>query len=184
MDIHYERPPDGDRELILAPAVKGPWGVTDRLGGPPIPREEEWQGVPEEVRRADGLLRRGMIALARWEGGNKEEVAEECFREALFHMYPTVEHTHPLVVYAYDRIGYACHAQGRLDEAEELYLTSIELSRYKTQPTIWNEMTLLNLAILYNDQNRLDVRDMVMEELRRVQRVTAQERGGGDDDLD
>jgi tetratricopeptide (TPR) repeat protein len=181
MDIHDDRPPDGGPELILAPAVKGPWGVTDRLAGPPIPRGEEWQAVPEELRRADGLLRRGMIALARWEDGNKEEFAEECFREALFHMYPTIEHTHPLVVYAYDRIGYACHAQGRLNEAEELYLTSIDLSRYTWPPTIWHEMTLLNLAILYGQQGRVDMRDQVLEELRRVQRVTANERGGGED---
>jgi tetratricopeptide (TPR) repeat protein len=113
-----------------------------------------------------------MIALAKWEGGNKEKFAEECFREALSHLFPMVKDSHPLLVYAYDRIGYTCQAQGRLEEAEQLYLTSLDLSKHSWPPTIWNEVTLLNLAILYGQQGRVELQGTALERVRSMQRVT------------
>jgi tetratricopeptide (TPR) repeat protein len=173
-------------ELIVCPAVRGPWGVTDRLGGPPYPKEPE----PERaalVRLADGILRRGMLIIARWGGEDAPELAERCFRSALGWLLDVVREEHPLVAYAYDRIGFVLQTQGRLGEAEDWYLQSLALFLKGDWPlSLWTEVTYLNLAILYGQLGQEDQRDRILESLEEARQYESlRDLGalGGDTDV-
>jgi tetratricopeptide (TPR) repeat protein len=153
----HQQAPSAGPELFVSPATRGRNGVTTRVSGP-----EDPPGVPaESLRRPNALIRAGMIALDH-RGGRDLARAESCFREALDLLRACLGEPHAKVSYALDRIGLVCQMQGREAEAEALYLRSLEALDEDAAPTEWNDLTLLNLAILYGRQGRLSERDAVL----------------------
>jgi hypothetical protein len=165
-------------ELIVCPAVRGDWGVTKSLGGPPVPHET----APERaalVRLADGMLRQGMVLLDR-HGDRALQLAQRCFYSALGWLRDVVDGHHPLTVYAWDRIGYTHHAGGNLEEAWNCYTISISLlNAGEWEPTIWNEMTFLNLMTLSGQLGRSHAQEWIREGLHEVQSITSGHPPGG-----
>ena len=155
------------QELIIAPAVKGPWGVIPKTAGPRDTADGRFR-LPPEARRADALLRAGMVALGLNSEGRKDVPrAERCFTIAAEILVDTVDAFHPFVAYAMDRLGLACQMQEQLERAERFYRKSLTLWRQGGWPaTPWTEVTLLNLAILYGAQGRHDQHAAVMQEFR------------------
>ena len=90
------------QELIIAPAVKGPWGVTTKTAGP-CDADGRRLRLPPEASRADGLLRQGMMALGV-NGTRQKDVplAERCFQDAADILADAVEAFHPFMAYAMD----------------------------------------------------------------------------------
>ena len=164
------------QELIIAPAVKGPWGVTTKTAGPCDVDGRRFR-MPPEARKADALLRRGAIALgANGDRRRRLRLAECCFLEAVDILVDTVEAVHPFVAYAMDRLGLACQMQEQLDRAERLYVKSLALWRKGGwAATSWTEVTLLNLAILYRCQGRRDEHAAVMREFRSLSPTSGQD---------
>ena len=154
------------QELIVVPAQRGPWGVTARLGGPPFDYTPLDGVTRDTVRQADAMLREGMILLSRRDGDEPVARAEQCFSLALLLLLAAVDHSHPLVAYAHDRVGYICQIQGKPEQAEESYLRARACD--VNPPTIWNDVTLLNLSILYRQQGRTEEADEVMRDLKRL----------------
>jgi tetratricopeptide (TPR) repeat protein len=153
-------------ELVLAPAQRGPWGVVTRLSGPPDPPDTS---PHPELRRARALLWKGMIVLSRHSSDERVRYAERLFRQALTVLLSSVGEIHPKVAYARDRIGLVCQIRGRTREAELQYLRALALREAGGWPaTLWSEVTLLNLAILYARQGRDQLRDAMLERLRRL----------------
>jgi hypothetical protein len=136
-------------ELFFAPAQKGPWGVITRLAGPPNPPLDVGSTEAAAIRKADGLLRRGMILLSH--ESNEDPVGEawECFRRALDILLQAVGELHPKVAYAYDRI--AIRDAGTW------------------APTMWDELTLLNLAVLYGRQGRHALQHAMIQRRREAE---------------
>ncbi|MDX1567799.1 MAG: tetratricopeptide repeat protein [Longimicrobiales bacterium] len=110
---------------------------------------------------AGALLRRGMVALDKSKPRRLDE-AEVCFRQALDLLEEVLDEPHPRISYALDRIGLVCHLRGDVEEAESLYLRSLAVLGDVRSPTKWNDITILNLAILYGRQGRTEERDAVM----------------------
>jgi tetratricopeptide (TPR) repeat protein len=157
-------------ELFFAPAQKGPWGVITRLAGPPNPPLDVGSTEAAAIRKADGLLRRGMILLSH--ESNEDPVGEawECFRRALDILLQAVGELHPKVAYAYDRLGYLRQLRGDVREAERLYLRSIAIRDAGTwAPTMWDELTLLNLAVLYGRQGRHALQHAMIQRRREAE---------------
>ena len=155
------------QELIIAPAVKGPWGVTTKTAGP-CDADGRRLRLPPEARGADALLRQGAIALGT-NGAQRKDLplAERCFLDAADILVDTVDAFHPFVAYAMDRLGLVCQMREQLDRAERLYVKSLALWRKGGwAATSWTEVTLLNLAILYGSQGRRDEHAAVMREFR------------------
>lgn len=166
-------------DLLLAPAHRGPWGVVTSLVGPPDPPGAAGAAAAA-ARDADASLRRGMILLSKKSVEDAVAVAEECFREALSLLISTVSEMHPKVAYACDRIGLVCQIQGREEEAEAMYLRAVALrDACAWDRTLWDEVTLLNLAILYNDQGRYGIRDAM---LKRLEDMRQDSQSPGDED--
>jgi hypothetical protein len=164
-------------ELLLAPAHRGSWGVVTRLGGPPDPPGATGAAAAA-LHQADCSLRRGMILLAKKSADDYVAVAEECFRDALSTVLSTVGEMHPKMAYACDRVGLVCQIQGREEEAEAMYLRAIALRDAGAwERTLWDEVTLLNLAILYADQGRYGLRDAMLE---RLEETRLRDEGPGD----
>jgi tetratricopeptide (TPR) repeat protein len=93
--------------------------------------------------------------------------ARKLFREALEVLRKSVGDLHPLAAYAYDRIGFAQQEWGDLREAERLYLRSIAIRDIGGWvPTVWDELTFINLAILYGQQGRHALREAMVERSR------------------
>jgi tetratricopeptide (TPR) repeat protein len=93
--------------------------------------------------------------------------ARKLFRQALEVLLKSVGDLHPLVAYAYDRMGFAQQEWGDLREAERLYLRAIAIRDIGGWvPTIWDELTFINLAILYGQQGRHALRDAMVERSR------------------
>ncbi len=163
-------------EIVLAPAQRGPWGLVTRLVGPPDPAG----ATPSEadaLRRADGSLRHGMILLTKRPGEDYVPAAEQCFRDALSMLLSGVCEVHPKMAYACDRIGMVCQIQGKDEEAEEMYLRAIAIRDAGAwSPTLWDEVTLINLATLYADQGKHVLQDAMLERLQKLRR--ADERSG------
>jgi hypothetical protein len=161
-----------DEALLFAPAQRGPWGVVTSLAGPRSLPFDSRSGHSRALRRADGLLRHGMVLLAKTpfaEPGRVFRVlrARKLFRQALEVLGRSVGDLHPLVAYAYDRIGFAQQEWGDLREAERLYLRAIAIRDIGGWvPTIWDELTFINLAILYGQQGRHALRDAMVERSR------------------
>lgn len=163
-----EEPDDADAhgpdepQVILGAAHQAPNGrAILHTSGPPDPL-----GIrTDELRRADGLLRTGMVALGKCHPPQLER-AERCFREALYLLTQAWEEPHPRISYALDRIGLVRHMQGDLQEAEELYLRSLKVLGKDDRPTPWNDVTLLNLARLYQSQGRGMESEAVMSYFR------------------
>lgn len=147
-------------EILICPAQKGPWGVVTQTSGP----QEPPAGRHPDLIRADALLRVGMVALDKFRPRRLED-AERHFRKALVLLERVLTAPHPRISYALDRIGLACHLQGRLDEAEALYLRSLAILGHDDPPTKWNELTLINLAVLYGTQGRHWEQKQVMRRL-------------------
>jgi tetratricopeptide (TPR) repeat protein len=107
------------------------------------------------IRKADGLMRRGMILLSHESSEDLALEAWECFRRALDTLLEAVGELHPKVAYAYDRLGYLRQLSGDVREAERLYLRGIAIrDAGRWAPTMWDELTFLNLAVLYGRQGR------------------------------
>lgn len=149
--------PDRSPVLIICPSTKGPWGVTTHTSGPIDPPD-----VPRtELRRPNALLRAGMIALNKVRPPDLERAAR-CFREALDLLIERLGEPYPKVSYALDRLGLVSQMRGELEEAERLYVRSLALLADGRAPSPWNDVTLLNLRILFGCQGRLDEQDAVM----------------------
>jgi hypothetical protein len=137
------------------------------MSGPPDP-----SGMAHDLRKANALLREGMIALTKSEPRDLGR-AERCFRAALQFLLEHLPLSHSKVSYAFDRIGLVCQMQERESEAHELYIRSLDpFANGISQPTIWNEITLLNLAILYGRHGRDAEKERTLKWLRRVQKMT------------
>lgn len=155
--------PDEERrqpEILIWPAQKGPWGVVTETSGP---QEPPASGNPSLIR-AEALLRVGMVALTKSRPRRLDD-AELHFRKALGILEEVLPSPHPRISYALDRIGLVCHLQGRLDEAEDFYLRSLAILGHAGPPTKWNELTLINLAVLYGSQGRRWEQEQVMRRL-------------------
>lgn len=143
---------DDRPELLSAPALRLPSGrIVTYWNGPPAARDVR-EGRDREFRRAERLMAVG-IAHIRQEPKNYH-VARRCFHAA------TCLHAWALgadrrLAFAWDRLGYAYHALGNDDEAESCYLRSLAIQKRSGQGwTSWNEVTQLNLTILYRDRGR------------------------------
>jgi tetratricopeptide (TPR) repeat protein len=146
-----------DAEMLVAVTLQGPWGVVTHNGGPPDPPE-----VPAaELRRPGALIREGMIALTRVSPRDLDR-AERCFRDALELLVQRLGEPHPKVSYVLDRLGVVYQLRRQLDDAERLYLRSLAVLDDGRQPSHWNDLTLLNLAIVYGWQGRTEERDAVL----------------------
>ncbi len=157
---------------LFAPVRRGPWGVVTNLAGPPSLPFDSTSPHAAALRRADGLLRHGMVLLAKSTKADPGTVsrvlrARKLFREALEVLRKSVGDLHPLAAYAYDRIGFAQQEWGDLREAERLYLRSIAIRDIGGWvPTVWDELTFINLAILYGQQGRHALREAMVERSR------------------
>ncbi len=151
-----------EHEVILAPAERGPWGVVTKTGGPPNPPAVD----PHLLMHANALLREGMIAIRKPESRDLDR-GERCFRQALELLSGLLDDTDPKISYALDRLGVTCHMRGQYELAERYYLRSLDcLERGGWPASAWNEVTMLNLAILYGSQGRNAERSTMMERLR------------------
>lgn len=163
-------------ELFIAPATRGPWGVVTHLAEPKHVRWWHALTMAPKLRAADALLRRGMVALNSKAIVTPARVAEQLFREALDKLTPGVGSEHPMVGYALDRVGLACQLQGNDDEAEGFYLRSLALQQAgRRPPTMWTEVTLLNLAILYGRQGKHGLHEAVLHRVRQLQQEPSRE---------
>jgi hypothetical protein len=158
--------------LLFAPARRGPWGVVTSLAGPPSLPFDSASPHTTALRQADGLLRHGMVLLAKTPSAEPGRVfrvlrARKLFRQALEVLRRSVGDLHPLVAYAYDRIGFAQQEWGDLREAERMYLRAVAIRDIGGWvPTVWDELTFINLAILYGQQGRHALRDAMVERSR------------------
>jgi hypothetical protein len=150
-------PVGDDAEMLLAVTLQGPWGVVIHNSGPPDPPD-----VPAtELARPGALIREGMIALTRVSPRDLDR-AERCFRAALELLVERLGEPHPKVSYALDRLGAVCQLRRQLDDAERLYLRSLAVLDDGRRPSHWNDLTTLNLAIVYGSQGRTEERDAVL----------------------
>ncbi len=150
-DAAPEPPAPADApSVILGTARQAPNGrALICTSGPPDPLGMR----TDALRRADGLLRTGMVAVAKCEPPQLAR-AERCFREALDLLTDAWQEPHPRISYALDRLGLVRHLQDDLEGAESLYLRSLKVLGPSDRPTPWNDATLLNLARLYRRQGR------------------------------
>ncbi len=161
-----------DQAPLFAPAQRGPWGVVTSLAGPPSLPFDSASPHATALRRADGLLRHGMVLLDKSRKADPKTVfpvlrARKLFREALEVLRRSVGDLHPMAAYAYDRIGFAQQEWGDLREAERFYLRAIAIRDISGWvPTVWDELTFINLAILYGRQGRHALRDAMVERSR------------------
>jgi tetratricopeptide (TPR) repeat protein len=144
-------------ELFVSVTIQGSWGVVTHNSGPPDPDD----APAAELRRPGALIREGMIALTRVSPRDLDR-AGRCFREALDLLIDRLGEPHPKVSYALDRLGLICQMRGQLDDAERLYLRSLAILDDGRKPSHWNDLTTLNLAVLYGCQGRLEERDAIM----------------------
>jgi tetratricopeptide (TPR) repeat protein len=153
--------------LLFAPAQRGPWGVVMRLGGPSLPFDGTSHHTAA-LRRADGLLRHAMVLLDRRADLPDQWIrASRLFQQALEILGQSVGDLHPLVAYAYDRLGFVHQELGDVREAERLYLRAIAIrDTGGWVPTKWDELTFINLAILYGQQGRHTLRDAMVHRSR------------------
>lgn len=147
----------GEPGLIMCPAQKGPWGVVTFSSGPGDPPA----GASPEIGRAEAFLRAGMVALDK-SRPRRFDKAEQRFAAAIDLLTGVLEEPHPRISYALDRLGLTGHLQGRLGEAERLYVRSLRVLADGEGPTKWNDVTLLNLAILYGTQGRKEEKAAVL----------------------
>lgn len=142
--------------IFSAPSRRYPSGeVVTYWDGPP-PGGPVREGREAEFRRAERLMRVG-IAHIRDEPWNYE-VARRCFHAATC-LYAWALGADRRLAFARDRLGYAHHRLGQDHEAESCYLQSLAIQdESRQQRTTWNEVTLLNLAVLYgcNGQQALN----------------------------
>ncbi|MBE0591577.1 MAG: tetratricopeptide repeat protein [Gemmatimonadales bacterium] len=139
-------------ELITAPATRYPSGeIVTHWDGPPAalpPRE----GREAEFRRAERLMAIGIGQLQ--EKPQRLEVARRCFHAATC-LYAWALGAERRLAFAWDRLGYVHHVRGNDDEAESCYLRSLAIQERARQAfTAWNEVTQLNLAIIYRTTGR------------------------------
>jgi hypothetical protein len=162
LTIHAVLPPMDelaaeDAEILVAVTLQGPWGVVTHNSGPPDPPD-----VPAaDLRRPGALIREGMIALTRVSPRDLDR-AERCFRHALELLVQRLGEQHPKVSYVLDRLGLVCQMRRQLDDAERLYLRSLAVLDDGRRPSHWNDLTTLNLAIVYGSQGRTEERDAVL----------------------
>lgn len=148
---------NGSPELFMGPSLKSPEGDIFLA----VPLGDPGHIPAAELRDAAGAARAGEAALER--GFRDPPLAELRFREALDLYLDHLREPHPRLSYILDRIGLACQLQGRLAEAETFYRRSLAILEIQDGPTRWNEVTILNLAVLLGSQGRYDERDEVME---------------------
>ncbi len=153
---HFEDPTSEPR-IFICPSQKGPWGVVTCTGGP---RDPESGRIPD-VRRAEALLRAGMVALDKHRPRRLDR-AEMLFRAALDLLVAVLAEPHPRISYALDRLGLIYQLRGRLEEAEPLYTRALAALGERERPSRWMDVTLLNLATLYGCKGREAERDAVM----------------------
>lgn len=143
-------------ELIIAPAERGPWGVVVYTGGPRDPVD----APREALLKADAAIRAGMVALDRVRPRQLDR-AEACFWKALPILTHLLDEPHPRISYVLDRIGLTYQLRGQLEQAEALYLRSLKSLGPDQRPTRWQDVTLINLGILYACQGRWHEREEV-----------------------
>jgi hypothetical protein len=148
---HPQTQHDGP-ELISAPATRLPSGVIlTYQSGPPAERAVR-AGRQAEFRRAERLMTVGIAHISQ--EPKNHHVARRCFHAATC-LYAWALGADRRLAFAWDRLGYAYHALGNVDEAESCYLRSLAIQARSGQGwTAWNEVTQLNLTILYRDQGR------------------------------
>lgn len=147
-------------ELLVGPAIRMPDGDIFRAQPPADPAD-----IPTpELREAGRLTTEGEQCLDRQTRDLPR--AELRFRAALERYQEWLEEPHPRLSYLLDRIGLACHMQGRLAEAEVFYRRSLAILDAQDGPTRWNEVTILNLAALLDAQGRDEERARIMERYR------------------
>jgi hypothetical protein len=126
-----------------------------------------------------------MVLLAKTPSADPHRVfgvlrARKLFRHALEVLLTSVGDLHPWVAYAYDRIGFVQQEWGDLREAERMYLRAVAIRDIGGWvPTIWDELTFVNLAIVYGQQGRHPLRDAMVERSRSAA-VLVKGRGGYD----
>lgn len=147
--------------LIISPAQQGPWGVVTSSSGPGDPPASTDPGIAQ----ADALLREGMVALQKSRPSQFDR-AERCFSAAVILLTDVLDEPHPRISWALDRLGLTYHLQDRLAEAERLYVRSLRVLAEGQRPTKWNDVTLLNLGMLYGTQGREEDHAAVMRRFR------------------
>jgi tetratricopeptide (TPR) repeat protein len=111
-----------------------------------------------------------MILLSHESNEDRALEAWECFRRALDILLQAVGELHPKVAYAYDRLGYVRQLRGDVREAERLYLRSIAIRDVgRWAPTMWDELTFLNLAVLYGRQGRHALQHVMIRRRREAE---------------
>ncbi len=80
--------------------------------------------------------------------------ARDCFHAATG-LYAWALGADRRLAFAWDRLGFAYHRLGDADEAESCYLRSLAIQdQARQRRTVWNDVTLLNLASLYAASGR------------------------------
>jgi hypothetical protein len=145
---------DGPK-LLSAPVTQLPSGrLVTYWNGPPAGREVR-AGREKEFCRAERLMAVGIAHVSQQP--NNYHVARRCFHAATC-LYAWALGADRRLAFAWDRLGYVHQALGNDDEAESCYLRSLAIQdRSADGWTSWNEVTQLNLAILYRDHGRGDL---------------------------
>jgi hypothetical protein len=126
-----------------------------------MPERSDLEGAGEKVRVRETLAAAEAASRAAdegfWDDRRPRDFAliERLYGRALVLYIEVHGPAHPMVAWMLDRLGYVCHAQGLLDEAETYYLRS--LSAWKQSGTPMSarvELTMLNLAVVYDVTGR------------------------------
>ena len=120
-----------------------------------------------QLERAARLVRIGSSLLDAESPHKRYSVAERCFRDALYILIDFASRDDPCIACVYGRLAIACHLQDKLADAEHSYLWSIEFG-LRTLPagSLWTELAMLNLAILYATQGQYALHHAVMSGIR------------------
>ncbi len=139
-------------EIFAAPAHRRPDGeVITSWNGPPRGGEIR-DGREREFRRAERLMAVGIAQIRS--GSPNFFVARRCFHAAMC-LYTSSLGAERRVAFAWDRLGYTHHCMGNQEDAETCYLRSLAVQQQSGQErTGWNEVTLLNLDLLYRSRGR------------------------------
>jgi len=154
-------------ELLVAPATKDPSGVVTRWEIPSPDYSDCDDLSRRQLERADRLVKIGSSLLAAESPHERLSVAERCLRDALYILIDFAKCDDPCIACVYGRLGVACHLQGKLDDAEHSYLLAIEFGmRRLPSGSLWTELTMIDLAILYGTQGQYVLQEELIGQIR------------------
>jgi hypothetical protein len=155
-------------DLLVAPATKDRSGVVTRWQIPSPDYSDCDDLSRRQLERAATLVKIGSSMLGGESPYQGWSVAERCLRDALYILIDFAKCDDPCTACVYGRLGVACHLQGKLDDAEHSYLLAIEFGM-RTLPSgsLWTELAMLNLAMLYGTQGQYALHQAVLRGMRR-----------------